>query len=37
MELEPAIDEFLESNKEWRVVERFANNNGLTILGKNSE
>lgn len=28
----PAISEFLENNKNWRVKERFTNNNGLTIL-----
>lgn len=30
----PAIVEFLENNKEWRIKERFTNNNGLTILEK---
>lgn len=30
--LQPAIDEFLESNTEWVLHERFENNNGLTIL-----
>ena len=28
----PAIEEFLETNKEWKLKERFTNNNGLTIL-----
>lgn len=28
----PAINEFLESNKEWTTHEVFTNNNGLTIL-----
>lgn len=28
----PAIDEFLENNKEWVRHEVFTNNNGLTIL-----
>ena len=29
----PAIEEFLENNKtKWKLVERFTNNNGLTIL-----
>jgi len=28
----PAIMEFLEENKNWRIKERFKNNNGLTIL-----
>lgn len=31
----PAIEEFLEQNKEWSLLERFTNNNGLTILEKN--
>lgn len=28
----PAVTEFLEQNREWELVERFTNNNGLTIL-----
>ena len=28
----PAIDEFLSSNTDWCLFERYANNNGLTIL-----
>lgn len=28
----PAIDEFLRSNNEWVLHERYVNNNGLTIL-----
>jgi hypothetical protein len=28
----PAIEEFLDANKEWKLKERFTNNNGLTIL-----
>ena len=28
----PAIDEFLKENEEWKLRERFTNNNGLTIL-----
>lgn len=28
----PAISEFLESHPEWRLKERYTNNNGLTIL-----
>ena len=28
----PAIAEFLEEHPEWRVRERFTNNNGLTVL-----
>ena len=30
----PAVEEFLENNKEWCIKERFVNNNGLTILCK---
>ena len=30
----PAIEEFLETNKNWKIKERFHNNNGLTILEK---
>ena len=30
--LQKAIDEFLESNKDWRIRAIFKNNNGLTIL-----
>ena len=29
-----AIEEFLEENKNWKLLERFTNNNGLTILEK---
>jgi hypothetical protein len=28
----PAVEEFLENNKDWELKERFTNNNGLTIL-----
>jgi hypothetical protein len=28
------IEEFLESNPEWEMLERFTNCNGLTIIGK---
>ena len=28
----PAVEEFLESNKNWVLHERLTNNNGLTIL-----
>jgi hypothetical protein len=31
----PAIEEFLLENSEWEILERFKNNNGLTILVKN--
>jgi len=30
----PAIEEFLESNLDWTLYERFTNNNGLTVLKK---
>ena len=30
--LEPAIQEFLASNENWIIHERFINNNGLTVL-----
>ena len=32
--LGPAIDEFLSYHKEWYILERYTNNNGLTILAK---
>lgn len=32
--LGPAISEFLETNKDWTLIEKFTNNNGLTILKK---
>lgn len=32
--LVPAIDEFIQENPEWEVLEVFTNNNGLTILGR---
>lgn len=28
----PAIEEFLNSNKNWKILEHLTNNNGLTIL-----
>lgn len=28
----PAVEEFLENHPEWKIKERFTNNNGLTIL-----
>lgn len=31
-----AIEEFLLENPEWKILERFTNNNGLTILHKNN-
>lgn len=31
----PAIEEFLEKNSEWKLLERKTNNNGLTVLGRN--
>jgi hypothetical protein len=30
----PAIEEFLYTNPDWKLKERFTNNNGLTILQK---
>ena len=30
----PAVEEFLETNTEWYIKERFVNNNGLTILAR---
>lgn len=30
----PAIEEFLKENKDWEILERRTNNNGLTILHK---
>ena len=30
----PAIQEFLQSNPQWKMKERFTNNNGLTIIKK---
>jgi hypothetical protein len=30
----PAVDEFLKDNPEWILLERYTNNNGLTILKK---
>jgi hypothetical protein len=31
----PAIEEFLSENNEWIILERYYNNNGLTILKRN--
>lgn len=30
--LKYAIEEFLDGNKDWRMVKQYTNNNGLTIL-----
>jgi hypothetical protein len=30
--LQPALDEFLENNKDWELEKQFKNNCGLTIL-----
>jgi hypothetical protein len=30
----PAVEEFLENNKDWYLVNRFTNNNGLTIISR---
>ena len=35
--LQPAIDEFLSTNSEWKLKERFTNNNGLTIIQRNNQ
>lgn len=32
----PAVEEFLQTNPEWVLHKRFYNNNGLTILRRNS-
>lgn len=29
-----AVEEFLQENKDWYIVEKKSNNNGLTVLGK---
>ena len=29
-----AINEFLNSNNNWKIIEKFTNNNGLTVLEK---
>lgn len=34
MGLWPAIEEFLEKHSEWKIKERYTNNNGLCILEK---
>jgi len=34
--LTPAIEEFLEANPNWKVFKKYTNNNGLTILKRNS-
>ena len=31
----PAVEKFLNENPEWKMKERFTNNNGLTVLEKN--
>ncbi len=30
----PAVEEFLENHREWKLEHRYTNNNGLTILSK---
>jgi hypothetical protein len=30
--LKPAVDDFLNENKNWKIKEIYTNNNGLTIL-----
>jgi len=29
-----AIEEFLSENSEWKLIEKYTNNNGLTIIKK---
>jgi hypothetical protein len=31
-DLNKAISEFIEANKEWKIKEVLTNNNGLTVL-----
>lgn len=33
----PAIEDFLKAHSEWKIKERFTNNNGLTILERVNE
>ena len=33
----PAINEFLNDNEDWTLIEKFENNNGLIILEKNGK
>lgn len=33
----PAITEFLREHKEWKIVDRLTNNNGLTVLLRTSQ
>lgn len=33
--LNKAIEEFLESNSEWKLFKKYTNNNGLTVLKRN--
>ena len=35
--LQPALQEFLESNPEWKIATQYYNNNGLTILVPNMD
>ncbi len=30
----PAVEEFLNENKEWKILHRYVHNNGLTVLSK---
>ena len=30
----PAVEEFLQKNQNWYIVEKRSNNNGLTVLGR---
>lgn len=29
----PAVEEFLVEHSQWKIIEKFENNNGLTVLG----
>ena len=35
--LMPAINEFLENNPHWKIIEHFDNNNGLTVVGRDEQ
>jgi hypothetical protein len=36
MGLQPAIDDFVAAHPEWKVEKQLSNNNGLTILARNT-
>lgn len=35
--LQPALDEFLEKNTDWKVVAQYKNNNGMTVLERDRQ